>query len=60
MDRSELPDHGREIDDLEYCTDPFRRHIILASKIVATWPAWKRKLLENSLKPTLDKPRETI
>jgi len=29
-----------------------------AAKIVATWPAWKRAALEESMKPTVRVPRE--
>jgi hypothetical protein len=30
----------------------FRKHLEWATKIVATWPPWKRNLLEDSLKST--------
>lgn len=36
----------------------FRAHLKWASKIVATWPPWKRSLLENSLKSACPRRKE--
>jgi hypothetical protein len=56
-----LPDHGRDFDSLEFSDlDKFQRHIIDAKRIVASWPAWKRNLLGNSLKPTVEVPRNPV
>jgi hypothetical protein len=38
----------------------FREHLIQASRVVSTWPAWKQKLLEQSSKPTVDVPRNPV
>jgi hypothetical protein len=55
-----IPDHGRDIDEFEFSTlDKFQQSLIQARRIVATWPAWKRNLLQNSLKPTTA-PRQPV
>lgn len=36
------------------------KHMDETAKIVATWPEWKQRILEDSGKPTLDKPREPV
>jgi hypothetical protein len=38
----------------------FVDHLALAAKVVESWPAWKRNLLENSSKPTMSTPRTPI
>lgn len=31
-----------------------------AAKIVSQWPTWKRNILENSLRPQWDAPRDVV
>lgn len=38
----------------------FAEQLEIASRIVATWPAWKRNILVNMDKPTVDVPRTPI
>lgn len=37
-----------------------KAQIKLANKLVKSWPKWKQNILEQSLKPTLDKPRPYV
>lgn len=44
-----IPDHGRDIDDMEFSSlDAFSRHLERCKRIVSKWPAWKQNLLVNS------------
>lgn len=38
----------------------FRERLAKASKIINSWPEWKRNLLADSSKPTFSKPREPV
>lgn len=38
----------------------FKRQMAIASKLVASWPVWKQRLLEQSSKPFVEKPREPV
>lgn len=38
----------------------FLNHLEWASRIVKTWPAWKRNILKNSSKSTLSTPRKPV
>ena len=38
----------------------FMQHCREAAERVSKWPAWKRNILVDSAKPTLDKPRQPI
>lgn len=54
-----VPDHGRSINKYEFSDkDPFALHCERSADIVATWPAWKQKLLGVS--PTRETPRVPI
>ncbi len=35
----------------------FREQFAIATALVASWPAWKQNILENSSKPTVSVPR---
>jgi len=38
----------------------FRAQLARATALVATWPAWKRNILEQSSRPTVSVPRTPV
>lgn len=40
--------------------EEFLEQLKIAAEIVASWPAWKQNILENSAKPFVDKPRPPV
>lgn len=47
------------------CSHAFSRgeliqHCERASEIVSKWPGWERNMIENSLRPAWDKPRDVV
>ena len=43
-----------------FTRDELIEHCLRASEIVATWPAWQRNMIEDSLRPEWDKPRDVV
>lgn len=55
---------GRDFD-ASRCSPAFSRgeliqHCERASEIVSKWPGWERNIIENSLRPAWDKPRDVV
>jgi len=40
--------------------EEFAKQMAIAVKLVNSWPKWKRNLLEQSSKPTVEVPRKPV
>ena len=40
--------------------EEFRERLREAAAVVETWPKWKQNIVQDSLRPTFDVPREPV